>query len=173
MYIFLFITLLLILLTICTLYFYHENKRKKDEQQTKKSLVTRVERFKLKFKDSISPITASGDLTQEETDALFRIANYYFVFQAMSVENVDKYEQQLGVLLNLIEENVLSERNDEDISETTPNGLVSFVHSLPIRVEGFGPSFYRNDLPVLMQKLITIEVGAPEFKESEESLVLD
>lgn len=170
MLIFLATLLVIALLMLCSFYFYQENKHKRDQQQTKKSLVARVEKFKLRFKDSINPITASGDLSQQESDALFRVANYYFVYQSMSLENVDRYEQQLGSLLNLIESSVLSELGANELDEQPANSLVKFVHSLPSRVEGFGPSFYNNDLPVLMQKLSEADI---EDEAESEALILD
>ncbi|MDN3684666.1 hypothetical protein QW180_18160 [Vibrio sinaloensis] len=62
----------------------------------------------------------SGCLTQTEGDALYRVANYYFVYQAMTVENVAHYEQLISDLFKVIEFDVFPTLNaDSEVPELT------------------------------------------------------
>lgn len=148
------ISLLLVLLLLIAFYFFQQNKQKTQEQNEKKSLGLRIEKVKKRFKAKVKPLTQSACLTQKEGDALYRIANYYFVYQATCAENVTHYEQLVTDLLNVIENDAYPTLSgDQEQAEIAQNALVHLVQSLPPRVDGYTASFYRNDLPVLTQRL--------------------
>lgn len=157
------------MLLLIAFYFYHYNKQKSQEQSEKKSLGSRVEKLKKRFKSKTKPLTGSGCLSQKEGDAIYRIANYYFVYQTMTPENVAHYEQLMLGLLGVIEEDVFPALSrDEETAEMTQKALVQLVQSLPPRVDGYNASFYRNDLPVLTQRLR--EAFASELEEQIEKV---
>ncbi|MFB9217175.1 hypothetical protein [Vibrio sinaloensis] len=171
---FLIITLLLAMFALITFYFYHDNKQKTQQQSTKKSLVARVEKLKKRFKSDIKPLVDSGCLTQTEGDALYRVANYYFVYQAMTVENVAHYEQLISDLFKVIEFDVFPTLNaDSEVPELTKNALTQLVHSLPPRVDGYTVAFYRSDLPVITQRLKASFSSSESDVLTEDSLATD
>ncbi|KHD26840.1 hypothetical protein NM09_02150 [Vibrio caribbeanicus] len=171
---FLIIALLIAMFLLITFYFYHYNKKKAQEQNEKKSLSSRVEKLKKRFKASLKPLTQSGCLSQKESDALYRIANYYFVYQTMTPENVAHYEQLTSDLLNVIEVDVLASLSrDEDAAEFTQNVLMNLVQSLPPRVDGYTAGFYRNDLPVLTQRLKDSFANSADESASHEQMLTE
>lgn len=174
MLVFIIIALLLLLLLIITFYFFHANQHQKQELNTKKVLSVEVDKFKLRLKNDISVMVASKCISQKQGDALYRVANYYFVYQSMTSDNVASYSQLMGELLTIIKEQLFPELMGEDeVSESTQDIVGRFIHSLPARPEGFSPSFYRSDLPVLLNNLSDALTAASEIDTSEENLILD
>lgn len=168
------LSLLLAMLVLFTFYFYHYNKTKTREQSNKKSLVFRVEQLKRHFKADIKPLLDSGCLTQAEGEALYRVANYYFVYQAMTEDNVSHYEWLISDLHNVINFDVLRTLDeDNEVFELTQSVLTQLVHSLPARVDGYTATFYRSDLPVLTQRLKDSFRAGDSDMLPEESMLTD
>lgn len=174
MLVFIIVALLIVLLLLITFYLFHANQRKKLEFNTKKTLSAQVDKLKLRLKNDISVMVASKCMSQKQGDTLYRVANYYFVYQSMTSENVGNYSQLLGDLLSIIKENIFPElMSEQEVSKSTQDIVGRFIHSLPARPEGFVPSFYRNDLPILLKNLQEALTAAPDLDTTEDNLVLD
>lgn len=174
MLVFIIVALLIVLLLLLTFYFFHVNQRQKEEIITKKTLSVQADKLKLRLKDDISVMVDSGCISQKQGDALFRVANYYFVYQSVTSENVASYSQVISDLLSIINENVFPRLiNEEEISESTKDIVGRFIHSLPPRPDGFTPGFYRNDLPVSLKNLREALLTTPEIVPTEDSLVME
>lgn len=167
MLVFIIVALLIVLLLLLTFYFFHVHQRQKEQLITKKTLSVQVDKLKLRLKDDISIMVDSTCISQKQGDALYRVANYYFVYQSMTRENVTSYTELIGDLLGIINENVFPRLiNEEEISESTKDIMSRFIHSLPPRTDGFTPGFYRNDLPVLFNNLREALAAEPEAEET-------
>lgn len=104
---FILIALLFVLLTLFALYFYFEAKRKKEAQDAKKTLTVRVEKMKKRFKSEAQQWVFSGALSKRDESTMIRLPNYFFVFQPITPENVEHYEQSLESVLLTVNEKVL------------------------------------------------------------------
>ncbi|NOJ23540.1 hypothetical protein [Vibrio coralliilyticus] len=168
---FILITLLFVLLTLFALYFYFEAKRKKEAQDAKKTLTVRVEKMKKRFKSEAQQWVFSGALSKQDESTMIRLPNYFFVFQPITPENVEHYEQSLESVLLTVNEKVLLVPNNSDDVTAPCEPLCQFVQSLPSAAQGYNASFYRNDLPVLIQKLRDAEIEPLDEQSQEETEV--
>ena len=170
--VFIIITLVLALAALYTFYLYQEAKSKNASQNVRKTLNARIEKFKRSFKTDTQELASSGVLSKQGLDAIYRLPNYYFVFQPITVENVERYEQLLGSLLTVIHDKLLPGLEASEVPTSVQEQLDQFVRSLPTVAKGYDASFYRNDLPVLMQRLMDTQVEFVEAKVSQESMTM-
>ncbi|CAM3033813.1 hypothetical protein [Vibrio neptunius] len=155
---FILVALLSVLLILFSIYFYFEAKRKKEAQDAKKALTVRVEKMKRRFKSETQQWMFYGALSKQDESTIIRLPNYFFVFQPITPANVDHYEQSLESVLLTVNEKVLLVPNNSDDAKAPSEPLYQFIQSLPSSAQGYNASFYRNDLPVLIQKLRDAEI---------------
>ena len=171
MSIFIITTLILALVALFTYYFYQEAKRKSASQAARKTLTARIERLKRSFKAKIQDLVSLGVLSKQGQDTIYRLPNYYFVFQPITLENVEHCEHLLGSLLNVINDKLLSESETSDVPNSVQVHLNHFVCSLPSMAKDYHASFYRNDLPVLIKKLMDAQVDDAPVNLVEENAI--
>lgn len=145
------ITLLLsaALLTALLAYYYQKAAfEKKSHQQAKQALLKRSNQIKTSFKQNLERITASGALCPKSESAIYRIANYYFVFQSVNSQTVEHFSQLTKDLVHAIDD--IIDNNQSKDNQTIKQQLERFAASLPHAAGGYTANFYRSDLPVLI-----------------------
>ena len=130
-------------------YFTIESQRKKDRELKKLQVITRVTSMKSNYKSAVLALVQQQMLTKQGQESVYRIANNFFVFQAVTVENVERCELLLESVINAMP--LLSTNKDNlDFAQ----GAVSlFVRALPTTSSGYSVNFYQQLLPELVLQL--------------------
>jgi hypothetical protein len=156
------IIVLLIALAAPFFYYYQrESQRKKTAQAERKMLIARIERMKAKFKADVQQFESFGILSKQGQDVIYRLANYYFVFQPVTTENVAQCELLLDKLVRAVNNKLIAFDSDNPTFIVTQ--LKIFLQALPKQAAGYDAKFYRKELPQLIQALNNAqEVREPE-----------
>ncbi len=150
----LYVTISVLILALAALFAYYnfrEAQQKKIAQALREKLITRIERIKTNFKASLQQLVTLRVLPYQGLEVAYRIVNYYFVFQPITVENVEQCERLLKSLLKAIDDKMIATSNSPTFVQEQLN---HFLRALPKQATGYNASFYRNDLPVLIQNLV-------------------
>lgn len=142
--------LILVLLALFAYYNFLVAKREKFVQVEKKYLLTRIDKMKAHFKSDIQQLEKLGVLSHKGQEVAYRLINYYFVFQPITLENVEQCERSLKSLLNTINNKLITDASSPTFVQEQLN---HFLRALPTQAAGYNISFYRNDLPMLIQNL--------------------
>lgn len=132
------------------LYIYVEIQRKKIITENKKAVFFRVTKIKDNFKAALKKLVEQQLLTIEGHNAIYKIANNFFVFQSVTNANIAYCEQ----LLNGVIAAMPITPSDSDHFDTAQEQVRLFAVSLPVAANGYNANFYRTVLPELIQKLI-------------------
>lgn len=145
------ITLLLIaaLLTAVLAYYYQKvSFEKRSQQQAKQALLKRSNQIKDSFKHSLERIASTGVLSSKSESAIYRLANYYFVFQAVNAQTVDQFSLLTKDLITTIDDKIMVCPEEE--TQALQQQLERFASALPKAAGGYTANFYRSDLPLLV-----------------------
>ncbi|KJY83961.1 hypothetical protein TW81_06450 [Vibrio galatheae] len=152
------IALLLIfaLLTAVLAYYYRKvTLEKKANQQAKQALLKRSNQIKNSFKQNLERIAVSGALCPKSETAIFRLANFYFVFQPVNAQTVEQYAQLTKDFISTIDKKISA---NQESTEVIQQRLERFASALPKAAGGYTANFYRNDLPLLIFHLKQVEL---------------
>ncbi len=141
------ISLLVILAGISV---YIETQRKKAIEIKKKAIILRLSKVKSNFKGSINHLVKQDVLTIKQHESIFRIANNFFIFQAISANTIEFFEHSLNNVIS-----ALSKSGPESIHyERVQEQISLFVLKLPTAATGFNSHFYSKTLPKVVQQLV-------------------
>lgn len=164
------IVLVVIFTAAISYYFYLEAQRKKTVQAERKSLMTRIEKMKSSFKSELQQLTTIGVLSNQGQQEIYRLANYYFVFQPVTTQNVEHCEQLLDSLLSAIKDKMI--KSNSLPTDFLQKLLNNFISALPKKANDYNANFYRNDLPMLTYNLSRTEEN-PNQENSKQHLGTD
>jgi hypothetical protein len=145
------ITLLLIaaLLTALLAYYYQKAAfEKKSQQQAKQALLKRSNQIKDSFKNSLERIASTGVLNSKSESAIYRLANYYFVFQTVNSQTVEQFSLLTKDLITTIDDKIMVCTEEE--MQALQQQLERFAAALPKAAGGYTANFYHSDLPLLV-----------------------
>jgi len=139
-----------ILIILVGAYFYVETQRRKAIEKKKRAIISRVSTIKNNFKAELKGLVEQKILTIKQHEALYRLANNFFIFQPVSTQSIEFCEYSLnnviGVIPNTSPESHYYDRVQEKLNE--------FVAALPVAANSFNSNFYRKDLPLLIKQLV-------------------
>ncbi|WP_019613785.1 hypothetical protein [Psychromonas ossibalaenae] len=139
-----------VLVILIVAYFYVETKKRKIIEEHKKAVVLRVATIKNNFKTDLKRLVEQEVLTVNEHNAVFRIANNFFVFQPVTTKNLNYCEQLLNTIIG-----AMPTGGPDSINYDLGKEQVSlFVRSLPYASGDHNAAFYRRELPELIKQLI-------------------
>lgn len=138
-----------LLIGLVIAYFYIETQKRKIQEAQRKAILSRISILKNRFKNNLKQLVEKEILTIREHDAIFRLANNFFVFQPAIVNTVDYYEQILDNVINAIP----MESIDDVHLELIQKQVNIFARALPVTSSDYKADFYRNTLPELTQQL--------------------
>lgn len=133
-------------------YFVVEAQRKKVREQKKKEIIRRVSTIKNSFRSKMKPLVADKVLSPTGQEAVYRIANNFFVFQPVTIENISYCEQ----LLDRIVDSMPILNSTGSNLEWAQQRVSLFVRSLPKAASGYSTIFYQRQLPQLIDQLIAV-----------------
>lgn len=131
------------------LYLYVETQRKKMIQDNKKAVFFRVTKIKDNFKGDLKKLVEQQVLTIKGHNAIYRIANNFFVFQPVTNGSIAYCEQ----LLNSVISAMPREKPGSEKFYAAQEQVRIFAASLPTSANGYNTNFYRKELPALINKL--------------------
>ncbi|WP_391090847.1 hypothetical protein [Vibrio sp. NH-UV-68] len=145
-----FTLLLIAALVTALLGFYYQKLAlaKKTTHQAKQALLSRSAQIKRNFKSNIERFAAEGTLSKSSETAIYRLANYYFVFQPVTSETVEQYAQLVIDITNVIDG--IHTTSEEQTLTASHEQIDRFAASLPAHASGYTASFYKNEMPLLM-----------------------
>ncbi len=129
-----------------------EAQLKNAVQVKKKHLLTSIDDMKASFKTDMQQLVIAGILSTQGLEVAYRIINYYFVFQPVTNDNVQRYEYLLNALLHIINEIQVCY---VDAPDSVQESLNQFLQSLPSQSTGYNAGFYTDALPALISSLAT------------------
>ncbi len=158
--------LILVFAAPFTYYYYLDAKRKKAVQAERKFLMVRSEKMKADFKAETQQLVTRGVLSSQMQEDIYRIANYYFVFQPVTTKNMEHCEQLLHGLFSAVNDKL----NSSASSTVFVRELLShFVGALPRIAGGYDANFYRNVLPGLIYNLANTKENTAKESHNPES----
>jgi hypothetical protein len=139
-----------VLVILVIAYFYVEAQKKKVIEENKKAIVLRIATMKYNFKADLKRLVEQEILTIREQESVYRIANNFFVFQPVTVVNIEHCEQLLKNVISAMPTGGPDSINFDLVQEQ----VSLFVRSLPAAARGHNAAFYRNELPELIKQLV-------------------
>lgn len=138
-----------LLIGLVAAYFYVEAQKRKIQEAHRKAILSRISILKNRFKNNLKGLVEKEILTVREHDAIYRIANNFFVFQPAIINTVDYCEQLLENVINAIP----MESVDNIHLDLIQKQVNIFARALPVATSDYKADFYRNTLPNLTQQL--------------------
>ena len=160
-------TLLLIAALVTALLGYYYQKlafAKKTTRQAKQALLSHSNQIKRNFKNNIERLAAEGALSKAGETAIYRLANYYFVFQSVTPQTVEHFAQMAKDVINAIEDTA---QTNEEQTLNAQSQVERFAASLPVHANGYTASFYKSELPLLIFHLNQIPQTFSDEQEIE------
>jgi len=155
------------------LYLYVETQRKKIIKENKKAVFFRVTKIKDNFKATLKKLVEQQLLTIKGHNAIYQIANNFFVFQSVTNANIAYCEQLLNSLIAAMP----TETAESEHFYAAQEQVRLFAASLPAVANGYNANFYRIVLPELIKKLtdsqnnlLAIEVEMEDKQQEPESV---
>lgn len=140
----------LILISLIGAYLYVEAQRKKVIEEQKNATIIGVASVKDKFRAELKRFVEQEILTIKEHEALYRIANNFFIFQPISDKSIEFCEYSLNNVISAITNNGPESLHFDRIQEQ----ISLFIRALPIQPNNYNSNFYRKELPNLIQQLV-------------------
>ncbi|WED22602.1 hypothetical protein L3Q72_04180 [Vibrio sp. JC009] len=144
--------LAIVIAAIFGIYYYRANQQKKASRARMKKRLAHVERIKSGFLADLQRLSELGVLSEQGQEAIYRLASYFFVLQPASPENVEQCEAIMKGLLMAIRDKMQDAENNNPVFLRIQ--LDDFAKSLPRKATGYNAGFYRNELPLLIQKFV-------------------
>jgi|GEM_PF-3568811 len=151
---------LALFLALVAVYFWVEAQRKKEKELKQQAIAFKMSTMKDQFKQDLNQMVENQLLSKAGSDSIYRIANNFFVFQAVSDDSIFYCEQILRQVSDALPELNREKSNLELAQEVTS----LFVESLPTEASGYNAHFYRMRLPELITLLITHQEQADDAK---------
>ena len=140
---------ILVFMVLVVAYFMVEAQRKKDRELKKQQIITRVTVMKDNYKQAVLSLVQQRLLNKRGQESVYRIANNFFVFQAVTIENIERCETLLESVIAAMPE-VYEQGDNVDYAQ----GIISlFVRGLPTTSAGHSINFYQQQLPSLITQL--------------------
>lgn len=140
----------LVLAALIGAYVYVETQKRKAIQQKNNAITLSIARIKDKFKEDIKHLVEQDILTLKQYESIYRIANNFFVFQAVTSKSIEFCEH----LLNNVISAIPNSGPDSIHYQLAQEQISLFVRALPATANRYNSSFYRKDLPRLIKNLI-------------------
>jgi hypothetical protein len=140
----------LVLVALIGAYVYVEAQKRKAIEEKKKAVILYVATIKDKFKANIKQYVEQDILTIKQYQSLYRIANNFFIFQPITGKSIEFCEHSLNNVISAIPNST----PDSVHFELVQQQISLFVSSLPVVANGYNASFYRNELPLLIKRLV-------------------
>ncbi|MCP4321956.1 MAG: hypothetical protein GY951_07080 [Psychromonas sp.] len=139
-----------ILISLVGIYLYVETKRRKAIDAKKRAIISRVTGVKDNFKGELKGLVEQNILTIKQHEAIYRLANNFFIFQPVSSQSIEFCEYSLNNVISVIPKTTAENINYDRIQEL----INVFVRALPVLPNGYNANFYRKDLPLLIKQLV-------------------
>ncbi len=130
-------------------YFSVEANRKKERELKKQQIISRVATMKDNYKRAVLTLVEQKMLTRCGQESVYRIANNFFVFQPVSIENIEYAEQLFDSIIE-----AMPVLNEDHKNLDFAQGIISlFVRTLPTSSAGHTAAFYQQQLPEYVAQL--------------------
>ena len=156
-----------LLIVLLTTFLVIDNNRKKALALEKQQQNERIEAVSSRYTKVIKSYAKLRIVKPKDISGLSQVNNNFFVMQRKNEDTLSHYEDVIGNLTDLLENELLKFETTEDKLALSKQ-IYAFVEQLPKSGHQFNSDFYYNQLPSLSQHVITPERGPEdEMLESE------
>ncbi len=153
-----------LLIVLLTTFLVIDNNRKKALALEKQQQSERIDVVSSRYSKIVQSYGKSRIVKPKDISGLSQINNNYFVMQRKTDETITHYEQVIGNLTDLLENELLKFESADD-KLTLSKQIYAFVEQLPTSGHQFNSDFYWHQLPSLSQQVIT-----PTLASTDESV---
>jgi len=146
--------ILYVVLPLCIIllvvFFLVESRKKEQKKAKKVAIIQRISKQKQQFKIDVNRLVQHKIMSQRGKEAIYRIANNYFVFQKINDETVIYFEQLLKQVMA-----AMPTPEEAMVNVDKVQGQMSlFIQLLPSTPKAYNEGFYRNLLPALLAEFV-------------------
>ena len=138
-----------VLVTLIGAYLYVEAQKRKAIKAKKRAIINHVSALKSNFKLALDGHVEQHLLSIKQHQAIYRIANNFFIFQPVTSKSIEFCEFSLNNVISAMPSGGPESIHFESIQEQ----INVFVRALPVAPNGYNSNFYRNDLPLFIKKV--------------------
>lgn len=147
---------------------YQSRQQSLLETQQKQAQQTRIRQNRERLKLALRQYSARELLNAQQTEALFRIANNFFVFQRINEETVGAFERMCSQFADKLEQ-LANAANTPSQREQLSAKLGKIARALPPANNQFSAQLYSGRVTPLLTDFYMFELEAAEPQDHKEA----